>query len=137
MPWAQYFRFCSLQNLWRDVWAIRWHYSHLLSWHFSNLKMQMFCVVKLEITYLTRTNFEVVRFNWFVWNKTVCRVFLSTQQFSMSSGVWIIQPNTFTKCTGVCFNWPVCYIWNKRVCTLREIKLFMPLVRLIAMTHKQ
>ena len=85
---------------------------------------------------LTWTNFEVVRFNWIVWNMIVCLLFLFTQKFSICSGVRIIQPNTFTKCTGVCLNWPVCYIWNQRVCTLREVKLFMPLVRLIVMTHK-
>ena len=27
----------------------------------------------------------------------------------------VTQPNTFTKCTGVCFNLPLCYIWNHRV----------------------
>ena len=86
----------------------------------SDLKMQICCVVWLEITFLTWTNFKVVCFNWIVWNKIVCRVFLSTQQFSISSGVWIIQPNTFTKCTGVCFNWPVCYIWNQRVTAKRQ-----------------
>ena len=48
MPWAQYFRFCSLQNLWRDVWAIGWHYSHLLSRHF-HLNMIDFTVESIKI----------------------------------------------------------------------------------------
>ena len=38
------------------------------------------------------TNFEVMHLNWIVWNKIVCRVFLSTKAFFISSGAWIIQP---------------------------------------------
>ena len=74
------------------------------------------CVVWMKITFLKWTNFEFVCFNWIVWNKIVCHVFLFTQQFSISSGMWIIQPNTFTKVFRQVFQLTsVCYIWNQRV----------------------
>ena len=43
----------------------------------------------------------------------------SNSNFFISSGMWIIQPNTFTTCTRACFNWPLCHIWDLSVYFLK------------------
>ena len=44
----------------------------------------------------------------------VCHVFLSTKQISISSSVWIIQPNTFAKGTQACVSIDFCVTFGTR-----------------------
>ena len=61
-----------MQNLWRDVWAIRWHYSHLLSTHrYSDLidftvrndALRKRCIEK-RCNMIGPNNYLTIRLNW-------------------------------------------------------------------------
>ena len=67
-------------------------------------------------------------FNWILHNKIVCRAFLSTQQFSISSDIWITQPSLLSPSVQGYVSNDLCVTFGTRGSAILKWSLYCQLI---------